>query len=142
MKHFILLLSALALLTACGSSRRVSAADGTATWEGRTTSEIIQAMGDPDRIDTDGKGGSILVYETAPDYSSPDYDILAPEASVRSRRYAHFYLNDEGRCYRVDTNRSLPMPYESYHSHRSWLLVPIVVDLVVYLPLLTLIALL
>lgn len=142
MKHFLLLLSALALLTACGSARRVSAADGTATWEGRTTSEIIRAMGDPDRIDTDGKGGSILVYESTPDYSSPDYDILAPEASASSRRYAHFYLNDEGRCYRVDTNRSLPVPYESYHSYRSWLLVPIVVDLVVYLPLLTLIALL
>ena len=142
MKHFLLLLSALALLTACGPSRRVSAADGTATWEGRTTSEIMRAMGDPDRIDPDGKGGSILVYESTPDYSSPDYDILAPEASASSRRYAHFYLNDEGRCYRVDTNRSLPVPYESYHSYRSWLLVPIVVDLVVYLPLLTLIALL
>ena len=142
MKHFLLLLSALALLTACGSARRVSAADGTATWEGRTTSEIIRAMGDPDRIDTDGKGGSILVYETAPDYSSPDYDILAPEASASSRRYAHFYLDEGGECYRVDTNRSLPVPYESYHSYRSWLLVPIVVDLVVYLPLLTLIALL
>ena len=116
MKHFLLLLSALALLTACGPSRRVSAADGTATWEGRTTSEIIRAMGDPDRIDTDGKGGSILVYETAPDYSSPDYDILAPEASASSRRYAHFYLNDEGRCYRVDTNRNLPAPPNPYPS--------------------------
>ena len=80
MKHFILLLAALALLTACGSSRRISAADGTAVWEGRTTAEILRAMGDPDRIDADGKGGSILVYESAPDYSSPDYDILAPEA--------------------------------------------------------------
>ena len=83
MKHFILLLSALALLTACGSSRRVSAVDGTAAWEGRTTSEIMRAMGDPDRIDPDGKGGSILVYESTPDYSSPDYDILAPEACTR-----------------------------------------------------------
>ena len=132
MKHFLLLLSALALLTACGSARRVSAADGTATWEGRTTSEIIRAMGDPDRIDTDGKGGSILVYETAPDYSSPDYDILAPEASASPRRYAHFYLNDEGRCYRVDTNRSLPAPPRlPYYEPRGtfW------IDLLFYLPL-------
>ena len=137
MKHFLLLLSALALLTACGSARRVSAADGTATWEGRTTSEIIRAMGDPDRIDTDGKGGSILVYETAPDYSSPDYDILAPEASARSRRYAHFYLDEGGECYRVDTNRSLPVPYDTYRSYR-WLVVPFAVDVLVYLPLLIL----
>ena len=137
MKHFILLLSALALLTACGTTRRVSASEGTAAWEGRTTSEIMRAMGDPDRIDPDGKGGSILVYESAPDYSSPDYDILDPAASARARRYANFYLSDEGICYRVDTNRNLPAPYDSYRSFR-WLVVPFAVDALVYLPLLVL----
>ena len=136
MKHFILLLSALALLTACGTSRRVSVSEGTAAWEGRTTSEIMRAMGDPARIDPDGKGGSILVYESAPDYSSPDYDILAPEAAS-PRRYAHFYLDDEGVCYRVDTNRTLPAPYDAYRPYR-WLVVPFVVDVLVYLPLMIL----
>ena len=139
MKHFILLLSALALLTACGTSRRVSASEGTAAWEGRTTSEIMRAMGDPDRIDPDGKGGSILVYESAPDYSSPDYDILDPAASARARRYANFYLSDEGICYRVDTNRNLPaLPalYRSPFRAEVWL------DILYYLPLLTLVILL
>ncbi|MBO6063621.1 MAG: hypothetical protein J6P62_06555 [Bacteroidales bacterium] len=138
MKHFILLLSALALLTACGSSRQVSAADGTPSWEGRTTSDILQAMGNPDRIETDGKGGSILVYETAPDYSSPDYDILAPESSASVRRYANFYLDAEGRCYHVDTNRNLPAPtrYRPSVNVEFWL------DVLYYLPLLTLLVLL
>lgn len=138
MKRFILLLSAVALLTACGSSRQVSAADGTPSWEGRSTSEILRAMGNPDRIDTDGKGGSILVYETAPDYSSPDYDILAPEASASPRRYANFYLDDEGRCYHVDTNRNLPAPSRARPSAsvEFWL------DVLYYLPLLTLLILL
>ncbi len=139
MKHFILLLSALALLTACGTTRRVSASEGTAAWEGRTTSEIMRAMGDPDRIDPDGKGGSILVYESAPDYSSPDYDILDPAASARARRYANFYLSDEGICYRVDTNRNLPAPpalYRSPFRAEVWL------DILYYLPLLTLVILL
>ena len=139
MKHFILLLSALALLTACGTTRRVSASEGTAAWEGRTTSEIMRAMGDPDRIDPDGKGGSILVYESAPDYSSPDYDILDPAASARARRYANFYLSDEGICYRVDTNRNLPaLPalYRSPFRAEVWL------DILYYLPLLTLVILL
>ena len=139
MKHFILLLAALALFTACGSSRRISAADGTSAWEGRTTAEIMRAMGDPDRINTDGKGGSILVYESAPDYSSPDYDILAPESSARPRRYAHFYLDDEGVCYRVDTNRPLPVPSRYFHTGVAvefWL------DLLWSIPLLTIIALL
>lgn len=137
MKRIILLLAALALLTACGTSRRVSAADGTPSWEGRTTADILQAMGDPDRIDPDGRGGSILVYESAPDYSSPDYDILAPEASASPRRYANFYLDEEGRCYRVDTNRNLPAPsrYPSV-SAEFWL------DVLYYLPLLTLLVLL
>ena len=139
MKHFILFLAALALLTACGSSRRVSAAVGTDPWLGRDTEEILDRMGTPDRIDPDGKDGSILVYESAPDYSSPDYDILAPEAEVRPRRYAHFYLDDEGRCYRVDTNRPLPVPSRFFHTGVAvefWL------DLLWSIPLLTLIALL
>ena len=65
-------------------------------------------MGDPDRIDSDGKGGSIIVYESAPNYDDPDYDILDPEASKRPRQYARFYLDNEGICYQVDTNRPLP----------------------------------
>ena len=139
MKRILLLLSALALLTACGTSRLVSAAEGTHAWEGRTTSEILQVMGDPDRIDPDGKDGSILVYESGPDYSSPDYDILAPDASARPRRYANFYLDDEGICYRVDTNRNLPAPSRV---DRIVLFGPMLVDILVYLPLLTLFALL
>ena len=139
MRHFILLLLAVVTVTACGTSRRVSAVDGTPSWEGRSTAEILQAMGDPDRIDADGKGGSILVYESAPDYSSPDYDILDPAASARARRYANFYLSDEGVCYRVDTNRNLPAPpalYRSPFRAEVWL------DILYYLPLLTLVILL
>ena len=126
------------MLTACGTSRRVSAADGTPSWEGRTTAEILRAMGDPDRIDPDGKGGSILVYESAPDYSSPDYDILAPEPA-HPRRYANFYLDDEGMCYRVDTNRTLPAPSSIY---RSAVLAEFWLDLLWSLPLLTVLVLL
>jgi hypothetical protein len=132
-------LLAVVTVTACGTSRRVSAVDGTPSWEGRSTAEILRAMGDPDRIDADGKGGSILVYESAPDYNSPEYDILAPEAEARTRRYAHFYLDDEGRCYRVDTNRPLPVPSRFFHTGVAvefWL------DLLWSIPLLTLIALL
>ena len=94
-------------------------------------------LGGPDHLGPDGKGGSILVYESTPDYSSPDYDILAPEASASPRRYAHFYLDDEGVCYRVDTNRTLPAPYDAYRPYR-WLVVPFVVDVLVYLPLMIL----
>jgi len=102
-----LILSAVLVFTACSTARRVSS-DPAQPWVGCTTEEIITAMGNPDRIDPDGKGGSIIVYESEPGYDDPDYDILDPEASKRPRQYARFYLDNEGICYQVDTNRPLP----------------------------------
>ena len=132
MKHFLLIILAAVMLTACGTYRRV-AADPTQPWVGRSTSEILEAMGDPVRIDPDGRGGSILVYESAPDYDSPDYDILDPDANaVRTRKYAHFYLDDEGICYKVDRNQALPAPPRIPYSEPRgsfW------IDLFFYLPL-------
>ena len=133
MKRFILLLLAAVAVTACGASRRV-AVDPVQPWVGRTTSEILTTLGDPDRIDTDGNGGSILVYETAPDYDSPDYDILAPDVETgRTRRYAKFYLTARGTCYRVDANRNLPSPRRAYYDDDSG---EIWIDILIYLPLL------
>ena len=135
MKRFILLLLAVMAVTACGTSRRVALdpADPVERWVGRTTSEILTTMGDPDRIDTDGKDGSILVYESTPDYDSPDYDILDPDANAKlTRRYAKFYLTAKGTCYHVDANRNLPAPRRAYDddSGEVW------VDILIYLPLL------
>ena len=108
MKRVIfLILSAVLVLTSCSVTRRVTTAPSQ-PWVGCTTEDIIKAMGDPDRIDSDGKGGSIIVYESEPGYDDPDYDILDPEASKRPRQYARFYLDNEGICYQVDTNRPLP----------------------------------
>ena len=133
MKRFILLLLAVMAVTACGASRRV-AADPAQPWVGFTTSDILSSLGTPDRIDADGKGGSILVYESTPDYDSPDYDILDPDASAKlTRRYAKFYLNEQGTCYRVDTNRNLPTPRMAYYDDDSG---EVWVDILVYLPLL------
>lgn len=109
MKHFHLLLLVLISATACSTARRVPA-ETVPSWMGRSTLEILDAMGDPVRIDTDGRDGSILVYESAPDYDDPKYDILNPEVQVRTRKYAKFYLNSEGVCYQVDANRDLPVP--------------------------------
>ena len=109
MRHFYLLLLALLAVTACSTTRRVSTAPApSSTWVGCTTSEILEAMGSPVRIDGDGRDGSILVYESAPGYDDPKYDIFDPQASAQSRQYARFYLDREGLCYHVDTNRELP----------------------------------
>ena len=108
-KAFYYLLAACLLFTACGTSRRVSS-NQKQPWVGATTSEILMTMGDPDRIDGDGKEGSVLVYESAPDFDDPGYDILDPQATVRKRTFAYFFLDREGTCYAVETNRSLPTP--------------------------------
>ena len=109
MKHFIPLLLAVIAVTACGTARQVPASQTpSSSWIGCSTSEILEAMGNPNRIDGDGRDGSILVYESAPDYDDPGYDIFDPQASARTRRYAKFYLDREGVCYFVDTNRDLP----------------------------------
>lgn len=82
--------------------------------------EIIDKMGDPSRIDEDGRGGSILVYETTPDYDDPSYDILDPNAATAERLYARFYLDREGDCYQVDANCGVPDAPRDYGDW-SWL---------------------
>ena len=132
MKKIFILLFAVVLVSACGSSRRVSAdMEGRPSWVGYDALTIMKTMGNPDRIDENGRGGSILRYESAPDYTDPKYDILDPDASKRAREYAYFYLDDEGTCYSVDTNRNLPAPpsYFPADSHSSFWL-----DLLVWLP--------
>ena len=117
MKHFFLLLMTVILVSACGSSRRVSTdMAGRPTWVGSEALDIIKAMGNPDRIDEDGRGGSILKYASLPDYDDPKYDILDPNPAPNRPDYAYFYLDEEGVCYRVDTNRNLPAPPNPYPS--------------------------
>ena len=108
--RLFILLAVLLAAVSCSTARRVSQQTYTPSWKGSSALEIIDAMGNPVRIDEDGRGGSILVYETAPGYDDPRYDILDPEAAPKARQYAHFYLDQEGDCYRVDANRDLPAP--------------------------------
>jgi hypothetical protein len=140
MKKFLLLiLAATVAFSACSVSTHVSiATEKNTSWEGCETMEILDAMGTPDRIEVDGRDGSILIYESAPDYEDPDYDILDPSASARQAEYAYFYLDDEGVCYRVETNHALPAaPRRIISAGVDWwdvfdwlVLVPLVVYLV------------
>ena len=138
MKRIVLLLLAACLaLTACSVTHRVSKAsmEDADPWVGCSTVNITQAMGYPNHITEDGKGGSVLVYESAPDIDNPDYDILDPDASSRNRKYACFFVDEEGICYRVETNHDLPAaPQLDYSDNRIsfWL------DLLITIPLLTL----
>ena len=134
MKKFFLLLAVLAVFTSCGVSRRVSSVESrNLSWVGHPTLEILQAMGNPDRIDNDGKDGSILRYESKPNYEDPSYDILDPAAKPGEGGYAYFYVDPEGDCYHVDATRKLPNPSYGFYERSEgelW------VDILIYLPLL------
>ena len=138
MKRIVLLLLAACLaLTACSVTRRVSNAstEDPDSWVGSETAVITEVMGYPNHITEDGKGGSVLVYESAPDYDSPDFDILDPEASSRKRQYACFFVDEFGTCYKVETNYDLPAaPQMTYTEDYSDLWI----DILVTIPLLML----
>lgn len=133
MKQFFILLSVVVLASSCSISRRVSR-EAQNYWIGRSAVEIMQVMGDPDSIDTDGNGGSILRYEMKPDYEDPSYDILDPDAKPRDTGYAYFYVDREGECYWVDTDRKLIHPDRGRSLYDE--LDNIWVDILFYLPLL------
>ena len=78
MKRVIILILSALLVLTSCSTARRVSSDPAQPWVGCTTEEIIKAMG------------------------------LDPEASKRPRQYARFYLDSEGTCYHVDTNRPLP----------------------------------
>ena len=113
MKKILILLFVVVLAASCGVSRGVSR-QANLSWVGHPTLEIIQMMGNPDRIDDDGKDGSILRYEAKPNYEDPSYDILDPQAKPDEGGYAYFYVDREGDCYFVDTDRKLPSPNDRY----------------------------
>ena len=120
-KRIVLMLAVLLAAVSCSTSRRVSQQmTPQQSWKGHSAEEIIDKMGDPVRIDEDGRGGSILVYETAPDYDDPGYDILDSDAATAARLYAHFYLDQEGVCYQVDANCGVPEA-PRYTSDWGWL---------------------
>ena len=114
MKKILIFLFVAVVATSCGVSRKVSR-DANLSWVGRSTLEIIQKMGNPDRIEGDGKDGSILRYEAKPNYEDPSYDILDPNAKPDEGGYAYFYVDREGDCYFVDTDRKLPRPDYGYY---------------------------
>ena len=94
MKRFLIPLLAVLTVTACSTARRASTAlTPASSWIGCTTTEILEAMGDPARIDGDGQDGSILVYESPSRYDDPGYDIFDPEARAKPLPSARFYLD-------------------------------------------------
>lgn len=77
---------------------------------GRTKAEIIEILGSPDRVSSDGKGGQILIYEEIvfrKDISKKLY------SNDFSKGFSDFYLNSDNLCYAVKSNKQVK---ERHHS--------------------------
>ena len=101
----------LAAVTSCGTMSRIeqlptSEEERSQLWAGKEYSDIVQSYGDPDRIAPDGNDGSILIYETVSTAMETD----DPTTVEEERDYTHFYLDQEGFCYLVESNQYVPVP--------------------------------
>ncbi len=122
MKHtgklFLIMAAMTLMLSSCATLRTASISaeqEYNETWIGRTHSEIVMAYGAPDRVESDGSDGQILVYEELTTKYDTDIDphfgMFRPDYTTwvsKERSYAHFFLHADGRCYLVRSNQRMP----------------------------------
>ena len=121
---FCIIATVLAALTSCGTAKRfeqlpTAEEERTQLWAGKEYGDIVQSYGAPDRIAPDGNDGSILIYETVSTVMETDSDDAS--TTVEDRDYTHFYLDQEGFCYLVESNQYVPGIARTKTGNGSWL---------------------
>ena len=118
MKTIAYILSAVLLFTGCSSYKSLldgSNPSGTeyynSTYRGQTHSQIVMDFGAPNREVSDGGDGIILVYEDV-STSSYVYSTGYVDHDVNVS-YIQFFLDGQGVCYNVKTNRLSPAQEQS-----------------------------
>ncbi|MBR5255734.1 MAG: hypothetical protein IKV62_03040 [Bacteroidales bacterium] len=132
--YFYLITAAmLAAMTSCGTAKYIPTEEEelTQTWAGKEYSDIVQSYGAPDRVETDGKDGSIMVYEEFANVLESQTNtrdtIFGPSVSTTvtnrdKKLYTNFFLNPEGHCYLVKTNREVPgSAMEKHTMKKLWI---------------------
>ena len=125
---FCIVATVLAAMTSCGAARRYEQLptveeELTQRWAGKEYSDIVQGYGAPDRIASDGKDGSILVYETISTSMSTSKSLMFDNYSTtvkEDKEFMHFFLNPEGFCYLVKTNQLVDGTARAKASSRFW----------------------
>lgn len=115
MKKIILLLLGITCLTACSTTYTVSLQrEYEEQFLGKSHNYIVTAWGAPNRTESDGNGGQILIYEKSSALSqevATNIDIFngtyTPGTyTTTNTAYAHFYVDHRGNCYLVKTNHT------------------------------------
>ena len=75
-------------------------------WTGRSHADIVAEFGAPDRVESDGLDGSILVYETITTTSEikEKYSGVYNETVTTDKEYTHYFIGSDDRCYAVKSN--------------------------------------
>lgn len=113
-KRLFCLILAVLGLTSCSSYRYTASLqpEYERMYVGKSHNYIVSAMGAPDRTTSDGNGGQILIYERTVMLSqqvATNVDVWSGTYtpgtySSTNTSYVHFFVNQSGNCYRVNTN--------------------------------------
>lgn len=112
MKRFLYLLISLIALSSCGVLKNYPLEqEYNEVWKGKTYNEIVMSFGAPDRVESDGNGGKILVYEEFDTTTITDVDThfgnFDPDYTTKvrtSKTYTHFFISSDNSCYHVKSN--------------------------------------
>lgn len=119
MKTRILILMTTAILTcSCATVKYIPMEEEyNREWKNRSYSEIVMEYGAPDRVEYDGKDGSILVYEKFTTVETTDVDthfgMFDPDYKTKistEKEYVHFFLGRDDICYLVKSNQTYADP--------------------------------
>ncbi len=100
------------LLSSCTTTYQVSLEDDyTKRFVGMAYKDIVSQLGAPNRCESDGAGGTILVYENFQQQSiaiANPYTFLptAVSRSYTNTQYIQLYTNSENVCYKIKTNHT------------------------------------
>ena len=108
MKRALIVILFVLALSSCSSAIKYISLEPAYNeqWTDRTHADIVATYGAPDRVESDGLDGSILVYETMIDYSE--------------KEYTHFFIGADKRCYAVKTNLIEADPDSVKKSNRTF----------------------
>ena len=100
MKRILAMMFAVLALSSCSTAVKYISLEQSYNddWVGRSHADIVATYGAPDRVESDGLDGNILVYETITTVS--EYDNVAKY----EKEFTHFFIGADRRCYAVKTN--------------------------------------
>lgn len=108
MKRALILLMAVSIFASCSSAIKYVSMEPSYNeqWTGRSHADIVAEFGAPDRVESDGLDGSILVYETITTTSEikEKYTGVYNETVTTDKEYTHYFIGSDDRCYAVKSN--------------------------------------